>query len=116
MHDLEPENAQKDDDVCLESEVDNESFCSDDYRLCDSSEIDVFYILIIIGLSVAAILVCFNFFYWVSALITFGNRIPKYLSPIKYTGWLVPPLGILLYSGAELANQNQIQQSELPNY
>ena len=69
MHDLEPEDCKDDASVGLRSDVDTESFCSDEYRLCDSSETDVFYVLVLVGLSIAAILVCFNFFYWISAVV-----------------------------------------------
>jgi hypothetical protein len=83
------------------SEIDSES--ESNFSLCDSNDGDVFYILIIIGLIIAAILVLSNFVYWLATLFKFGfSDLPVYLKSLAVTGWLVPPLGILFNIGAEM--------------
>ena len=86
-------------DTCSETDTESES----NFSLCNSDEGDVFYILIILGLIIAGILVLSNFAYWLTTLIKFGfSGLPDYLKPLAITGWLVPPLGILLNFGAEV--------------
>jgi hypothetical protein len=87
----------------LESDLDTLS----EFSMCDSAtEMDIIYILIVVGLIIAAVLVVSNFVYWFYTMVKFGYAgLPGFLKPLAVTGWLVPPLGVLLSCGAEFASE-----------
>lgn len=99
----------KDQEECVNDDHDSDTLS--EFSLCNSSdELDIVYVLIIVGLIIAAILVVSNFAYWLYTVVKFGYaELPGFLKPLALTGWLVPPLGVLLSCGAEFASQSKLK-------